>query len=343
LTKEQHYPRQLLEQVLECTGASSISNSQPVQNLWSGYGQIVRLQLKIDDAARHEKLSVIVKHSKPPVKAQHPRGWDSDVSVQRKLESYRVEAHWYRHYAKAVREICSLPALLGSFVSEDQSNHQGDNQSWLILEDLDLQFPVRQSRLSMQSCKPCLRWLARFHAHHLQSSCEGLWDTGTYWYLQTRQDEFAAMPSGALKSAAVQLDETLNNVNFQTLVHGDAKVANFCFSPDSNEVAMVDFQYVGRGCGTRDVMYFLSSALNDAECEQYADALLDVYFAELAIYIPAQLRQAVEDEWRDLYVMAWADFHRFLAGWMPGHVKIHDYMRRMSKMALAELSIRQPE
>lgn len=222
-----------------------------------------------------------------------------------------------------------MPALIASYTSDDQT--------WLILEDLDLHYPGRNDHLSIEGCKPCLRWLARFHGHHLSSPAAGLWDTGTYWYLQTRQDELRAMAPGELKTAAPSLDAKLANCQFKTLVHGDAKLANVCFSPDYSDVAMVDFQYVGKGCGIRDVAYFLGSALTESECHRHAEELVDVYFAELVTHIPMALQNAVEGEWRELYATAWADFHRFLAGWMPEHYKIHSYTKLMTKQALAEL------
>lgn len=320
----------LLKQVCSNTGASRVVGSQLVQTLWSGYGQIIRLNLEYDETLHHGGVSsVIIKYIQPPVEAQHPRGWNTDASMQRKLESYRVEAHWYNHYVESARGICTMPELLASYSS--------DNQTWLILEDLDLNYPIRHEHLNIDRCKACLRWLARFHGHHFQSEGVGLWDTGSYWYLQTRQDELNAMAEGALKKAAVSLDAKLENCQFKTLVHGDAKVANVCFSQNSQDVAMVDFQYVGRGCGMRDVAYFLGSALTESECKQYASNLLDVYFAELHTHIPATQQKAVETEWRGLYATAWADFHRFLEGWMPGHYKIHGYTKLMTEQALAEL------
>ena len=145
------------------------------------------------------------------------------------------------------------------------------------------------------------------------------------------------MTDGELKQAAAALDTKLNNGNYQTLIHGDAKVANICFSGDGRNVAMVDFQYVGRGCGMRDVAYFLGSCLSNTDCEQYADQLLSMYFAELTKHVPAKEQAALETEWRALYCLAWADFHRFLAGWMPEHQKINSYMQRMTVDALARL------
>ena len=162
----------------------------------------------------------------------------------------------------------------------------------------------------------------------------GLWPIGTYWHLATRPEEFSAMPAGDLKNAAAAIDGKLNDARFQTLVHGDAKLANFCFS-QSNDVAVVDFQYVGGGCGMKDFAYFISSCFSDSECEQRESSLLDAYFGYLRAAISDQkLAAAVEEEWRMLYPFAWADFYRFLAGWSPGHWKMHRYSESMTEKAL---------
>jgi len=51
----------IAEIVLSATGAQSIDNSTVIQSLWSGYGQIVRLELS---GSAHP--SVILKHIKLP-------------------------------------------------------------------------------------------------------------------------------------------------------------------------------------------------------------------------------------------------------------------------------------
>ena len=160
---------------------------------------------------------------------------------------------------------------------------------------------------------------------------------GTYWHLNTRPEEFKAMAHGALRNAAEKLDDRLHQCQYKTLVHGDAKVANICFSADSQRVAFVDFQYVGHGCGMCDIIYFFSSCLNTSACQQHADALLDVYFQTLRDHLPDALGESVESEWRSLYATAWADFYRFLAGWMPDHYKINAYVQSMTEQALSEL------
>ena len=47
---------------------------------------------------------------------------------------------------------------------------------------------------------------------------------------------------------------------------------------------------------------------------------------------------AVEDDWRALYPVAWADFSRFLQGWSPGHWKLHGYSQRLVDEALDTLA-----
>ena len=111
-----------------------------------------------------------------------------------------------------------------------------------------------------------------------------------------------------------------------TLVHGDAKLANFLFTPERDAVAAVDFQYVGRGSAMRDVAYFVGSCLSGPECERREQELLDRYFSSLAECLSADVdRDALECEWRALYPVAWADFQRFMMGWSPGHRKLTDY------------------
>ena len=136
------------------------------------------------------------------------------------------------------------------------------------------------------------------------------------------------MPPGSLKDAAHAIDAQLRQCPIQTLVHGDAKVANFCFAADA--VAAVDFQYTGGGPGIVDVVYFLGSVLDDRALYAEAEHWLDRYFARLA-------SPDAEAAWRPLLPFAWADFERFLAGWSPGHWKRGGYAAEQTRIALQRL------
>lgn len=331
----------LVDFVLSATGARAIDHSTTVQSLWSGYGQIVRL--KLTDGTQS---SVILKHVKLPDSGNHPRGWNTDLSHQRKVRSYQVEAHWYRNYARACTRDCEVPVCLAVKTEE--------NDTILLLTDLDAAgFNERKRCVEHSEIKACLGWLASFHAAFLNSSTKGLWECGTYWHLDTRPDELAALQDNALREAAPLIDNKLRHCRYQTLVHGDAKLANFCFRPDSpntelssppalQRVAAVDFQYVGRGCGMKDVAYFIGSCLNEDECEIMENQLLDYYFAVFHDQI-AQKEVSVdsgeiEREWRELYPFAWADFHRFIKGWSPGHWKINSYSEKLTNQVIRDLT-----
>jgi aminoglycoside phosphotransferase (APT) family kinase protein len=123
---------------------------------------------------------------------------------------------------------------------------------FMLLEDLDSTgFPVRHSQVSIIEIKACLSWLANFHAIYMQQQPDNLWKVGTYWHLETRPDELQVLQDKPLKNAAAEIDQKLRLTPFQAFVHGDAKLANFCFAKDGKSVAAVDFQYVGGGCGCR--------------------------------------------------------------------------------------------
>ena len=313
--------------VREATGASRIADARTVQRLWSGYGRILRCRL---EGGRHD--SVIVKHVRWPDDARHPRGWSSDFAHARKVRSYEVETTWYAEWAKRCTDACRVPHCL-------LETARG-SEVFIVLEDLDAAgFDGRRGRVSRAEIDRCLRWLAHFHATFLGAVPDGLWPVGTYWHLATRPDELAIMPDGPLKDAAPILDARLSATAFPTLVHGDAKLANFCFADDA--VAAVDFQYVGGGCGMKDVAYFLSSCLDEDECEALESSLLDTYFASLREAVGVAGADvdfdALQAQWRALYPVAWTDFLRFLQGWSPGHDKIHRYSQRLAREVLEAL------
>ena len=315
-------------QLIESTVGSTISGTELIQGVWSGYGQLVRVFF-----VNQRQPSLVVKAVVPPDQQHHPRGWQSDMAHQRKLKSYQVEACWYEHHASTSRETVAMPTA--TLV------HQASDGLLLVLEDLDEQFPLRLKNNHLQSCQAGLEWLARFHAIKIDSDGEGLWDTGCYWHLQTRPDEWHAMPDGPLKTHAQAIDAALHDCEAATLVHGDAKAANFCLSVDSHSVAAVDFQYIGRGCGMRDLVYFLGSCLTDKMLYEHADSLLDHYFNTFSSMLQSssepQRIARIEHRWRELYAFAWADFQRFLLGWAPDHVKLNDYSAQQTRRALERL------
>ena len=299
---------ELKNKILNTTGAKKIIDTQLIQKLWSGYGELSRVHL--------DNGSVILKHIKFPEEFNHPRRWNTDEGHKRKIFSYEVERFWYEKYNANI-EGAYFPHLIdcGEF----------DNTQFMILEDLaNKEFETLNSA-SWKEVELCLSWLAHFHRYHLGRSREGLWEVGTYWHLETRPDELEALDDQKLKDAAPLIDKKLNEAVYKTVVHGDAKLANFLFTKD--EVSAVDFQYVGGGVGVKDVAYFLSSVFNADELEKYETKALDYYFKMLNL-------TEVEKEWRELYPYAWCDFYRFLAGWSPGHPKINFYSKGMKDKVL---------
>ena len=312
---------------LKATHAKALVESEVIQSLWSGYGKIVRCGLEGSDLD-----SVVVKHVHWPDNDHHPRGWNTSLSHERKVKSYQVETAFYDQWAARCNTPCRVPECLALETHGDEV--------FMVLEDLDASgFGGRRSSVSKTELKSCLSWLAHFHATFMGEVPSGLWETGTYWHLETRPDELAELNDQKFRNAASTIDQKLKSSPFQTLVHGDAKLANFCFS--TNSVAAVDFQYVGGGCGMKDVAYFIGSCLCEDECERQETELLNFYFETLEGALKHVGKsvdfQALENDWRALYPVAWTDFFRFLQGWSPGHWKIHRYSERLAREVLESL------
>lgn len=309
--------------ILDATGATEAFPIQKIQDLWSGYGVIMRYG--VTDAPME---TVVVKHVRLPKGERHPRGWNTDRSHKRKVTSYEVETAWYSQWSRYCGDSCHVPTCL-AFESLE-------NEVLMVLEDLNgTGYTHRKDRVSLDEVKVCLAWLAHFHATFMGKKPEHLWQVGTYWHLDTRPDELRVLDDVPLKNAARAIDTMLQASPYQTFVHGDAKLANFCFSKDGKKVAAVDFQYVGGGPGVKDVAYFLGSCLDEDECEMRETPLLDYYFQCLMQALKDKQRDidcgALEADWRSLYPVAWTDFHRFLKGWSPGHWKINSYSERLAR------------
>lgn len=308
--------------ILEHTNADEISSVQLIQNLWSGYGQMLSVSLRGSDLK-----SVVVKAINLTEVEKHPRGWNTDIGHERKLKSYKVEKHWYEHYSTNSRS--RLPKSLGT--------QQTSDNIFILLEDLDAAgYPFRKQTLDWNTFSSCLKWLAEFHVSFLGIEPEGLWPIGTYWHLDTRPQELEQVEDEILRSSAKLMDTKLNACRFKTLVHGDAKIANFCFSEDG-DVAGVDFQYVGGGCGMKDLAYFAGSCLTEKDCEGLETKILDTYF-QYFHQAYGKTHYELEQEWRSLYRVAWADFHRFLKGWSPDHWKINSYSERVTNEVIKNLN-----
>ncbi len=304
----------LSEWVARVTGAAEARPAGRIQSLWSGYGELLRFRL-VDGSAP----TVVVKDVCPPTAG-------GTRSHARKLRSYAVETRWYEHWSGRCGVTCRVPAVLAAERIGDRFR--------IALEDLDATgFSVRIRQMTDAQTASCLGWLAAFHGRFMGATPTGLWPVGTYWHLDTRPDELAAMGNVPLQAAATAIDARLSAARHQTLVHGDAKPANFCFARRGRGVAAVDFQYVGGGCGMKDVAYLLSHEASRPRLERW----LDLYFRQLRAALKgAGSSDAIEREWRDLIPFAWADYHRFLDGWAPGW-RVHRLGRQITRDVLRSL------
>ncbi|MEL0639545.1 kinase [Pseudoalteromonas aliena] len=293
-------------------------------SLWSGCGSIVQCQL--DDEP------CVVKAIKIPSHIHHPKIKQSEVALKRKQYSYSVECTFYKLYSPHLPKHAQSIECIGAINKDDEYA--------LVFKDFTKH---GFTKAGPQHVKAILKWLAHFHAFNLSKPADGLWQQGNYWHLSTRPDEFNKLSEHAdkksdIRSAAHKIDKILQTSHYKTLIHGDAKLANFA-ADEQSEILGYDFQYVGAGAGIIDVMYFMTSCFNDKQLHDHADEYLAYYFTHLKsalkIYQPTIDADDVTAQWQALWPLAWADFYRFLAGWSPEHFKINSYMLKQVNITLA--------
>ena len=301
--------------ILSQTGARAVIDSTLVQELWNGYGELLRIRL---DGGRCE--SVILKRVVPPADVE------DSISDRRKRRSYEVERAWYQHGAPLCDDSCRVALCLGVC----------PQRSLLLLEDLRHSGFKTSPDPTTEQVESGLAWLASFHSRFLRESPTGLWEQGSYWHFQTRKLEWGEMEPGIHKEHAALFDKALRSTKFRTVVHGDPKPPNFCWN-DRQRAAAVDFQYVGSGCGIRDVALFLDRGLGRLRCRTEESVWLDRYFSLLQKALQKDEKdldfQALQTDWRARFPVAWSDYARFALGWSKSY-RPDDYTVELAKRAL---------
>lgn len=146
-----------------------------------------------------------------------------------------------------------------------------------------------------KTAEAAVRSVAKLHSHFWGGTKsdlaveQGLSAQGSYWYLDTRPDEFENMVNrgigGRLKRAAKTIDTILKEHEYQTIIHGDLKACNMSMSNDPDYVTFVDFQYLGKACPAKDLAYLFVCGMDiehDFEKRQEGE-LIQLYIDELAL------------------------------------------------------------
>lgn len=318
-----------------------------IQRLWGGYGAVYRV--KGD--------GTVVKYVEVPCSEF------TSLSCRRKWSSYLNEAIFYKEVLPQFIDLDDPSALPLPWLVSVAGTEGYDNERDIVLCDEIRRLSLTMTDLGSRGYLACargtdrnhvlamVRWLAQFHATFLHdvkdstydvaskwSLLKKLWPQGSYWHLGTRMEEWEAIqvpkrgatPSmnALLKTTAVALDAALRQCRFQSVLHGDAKPANFLVrSPESSgtDVAACDFQYVGLGCGMIDFVYLAeyccpSSKTGEAWIRELLSYYFDCMFKELARQQSpcAQHAALIQQEWTVMLDVAAADLQRFYCGWCGG-------------------------
>ncbi|KAK7233687.1 inositol-1,4-bisphosphate 1-phosphatase [Aureococcus anophagefferens] len=228
------------------------------------------------------------------------------AKLLRDVESFRVEAAFLASAAASSFEGVRLPAALASTQVPDAA-HPIDSRFALYLRDFAPEDGWRQRNLlAGDDARRTVRALAAFHARFWgadASSAGDVWPRGGHWLPEYAPDQFAAIASawprllasfGAEFAAAAALDgvdlPTLGarleaaavaaaarahppaDAPGRTLIHGDLKAANVFVSDD--EVALIDFQFVGWGLAATDLAHFVCCAVDGGDLLDGGDAAL---------------------------------------------------------------------
>ncbi len=290
-----------------------VQGLQHIQDLWKGYGQVYRYENEANHRViKHYHWSQLPR-AKTPAEA---------FAIERKITSFKNEVAWYAEKPLGA-SFQAFPATYGHAVGKDEIV--------LVMQDIgSLGYDCHRSTIPPTEISNTLKLLAQLHAAGLQAPLPQQW--GGYWHLATRPYEWENMPSGPIKRHAKPLQQTLQNCPYITVLHGDAKPANYGVHQTTGAVVAYDFQYWGRGVGSQDVACYLFGVASNAESWNYYTARY-FEFLDNALEAHPQKEQVIT-AWRALMPICRLDYYRFLLGWNPQHKKLANYHWEWDKHVL---------
>ena len=274
--------------------------------------------------------------------------------AEHQIESYAVEAAFYRAAASAVSEArLTIPTLL-------HVEHSGGVFCFLM-KDLQLLYPLHPGFLPPHQARAAVEWLASFHAVFWEAAAlpAGIWERGTFWSLDKKDNaakvnSIASAWSGSLQwfkkkspgectaslktlGARLQsvmgvLDVALNGGpkkpgkskakassflgKHRTVIHGDYKAANM-FLDEAPSCAVCDFQYAGGGYGASDLCYLLYPDARGDYLE-HEEPLLDFYYERLCDRLEGREGSYTRERLGEHYELAQLHFmgHMLSSGWV---------------------------
>ena len=105
-------------------------------------------------------------------------------------------------------------------------------------------------------------------------------------------------------------DDVTDVEEWRTLIHGDLKAANILVNGD--EVALLDFQYIGDGLAATDLAHFLTASVAGSELLSDDGSLLDSELVDLYLAEFATMRDVDGDAFKRQFEVAVVDKARFV-------------------------------
>jgi hypothetical protein len=170
----------------------TLLSSSSIAALWSSYGHIYRISTISKEKDEKTPRLLVLKHIHPP------RTTHASLSHSRKLTSYAVERYFYTELAPRLPPTVAVARAYPTAAP-----------GILLLDDLSTDFPrPARGSLGAEDTRSVLRWLAGFHATfwgvkgtvpppvagqvaEVGAESRGVWEQGTYYYLDTRREEMA--------------------------------------------------------------------------------------------------------------------------------------------------------